>query len=326
MVRRYIVTLLHYLPSFGLIRKPSSFRKEGISVMIRVKDEVDYIEPSILSIKDFADEIIIVDNGSTDGTTELIKRLSDKYNKIRCLYHPKASHVEVSNIALRNTHYKWILRWDGDLVSRTSGDVNIISLRERIMNLDKNRYYIIYLPIVNLHGDLFHQPRDIPLNIEGRLHTYSSELKYVQLGRLDEKIVGSSLWSRYGKHYPLYFRLLFFRKIYGFHCNVKPANRMLFRYFRTDWNVLNDHTRFPTLEDYVKYRIKNDWRIDNLEEAVRFYIREVFCKDLVPYDRKKFGDYPQLLKDKLKNPKYKIIYKNGKIIGRNDCIEQSFKD
>jgi hypothetical protein len=42
------------------------------------------------------------------------------------------------------------------------------------------------------------------------------------------------------------------------------------------------------------------------------------CKTVIPYDKMKCGDYPDLLKRQLENPKYKLIYEKGKIIGRND--------
>ena len=49
---------LCYLPYIGWVPKPS--RKNGISVMIRTRNEEEWIELSLLSIKDFADEIVVV--------------------------------------------------------------------------------------------------------------------------------------------------------------------------------------------------------------------------------------------------------------------------
>ena len=39
-------------------------RKIGISVMIRVKNEEDFIALSLKSLNGFADEVIIIDNGN----------------------------------------------------------------------------------------------------------------------------------------------------------------------------------------------------------------------------------------------------------------------
>jgi len=60
-----------FLPMIGLIS--SSGRPVGISVVMRVKDEADWIEASVESIKGIAEEIIIVDERSSDGTYEILE-------------------------------------------------------------------------------------------------------------------------------------------------------------------------------------------------------------------------------------------------------------
>ena len=85
---------------------------------MRVKNEVDWIIPSILSIKDIADEIVIVDNGSTDGTYEIVEKMaSEEKNLIRLWQRPDLDHCSLSNFALDQARYRWIFRWDGDMVA-----------------------------------------------------------------------------------------------------------------------------------------------------------------------------------------------------------------
>ena len=57
-----------------------------------------------------------------------------------------------------------------------------------------------------------------------------------------------------------------------------------------------------------------------MEEAGALYCRERF-KKLVPYDRERFGDFPELLKPYLETFPLRIIYRNGKVAGRNDFID-----
>lgn len=304
-----------YLPYIGLIQKPS--RENGISVMIRTRNEEEWIELSLISIKDFADEIVVVDT-STDKTTEIIREVAAKYElnlKLICLqnisnYEKTNEYAEHSNIALKNTSLRWVLRWDGDFIAKNS----IMKLKKEILSLNSNMYYTISLPVVNLGGDIFHQLRDAKMNIESRLHTYSDILIYEDRGRFEVL------------HIPLYYKpsykYILRKKYHIFHMGtLKNARRLLFGRFWTDWRELNDYNKFPILDDYVAYRIKKDWNIANFEEAARYYINEILCKSLVPYDKNQFGDYPELLKKELENPRYKMIYENEKVIGRNDTLQ-----
>lgn len=320
-VRAILGNTLCYLPYIGLISKPS--RKNGISVMIRTRNEEEWIELSLLSIKDFADEIVVVD-ASSDRTPEIVEDTASKYDlNLKFIpYNPiypdtfslrAVDYINQSNNALKNTSFRWVLRWDGDFVARTSGEFSIMKLRDRILNLNPNVYYTTYPPVVHLECDLFHQ-REGKLNIEGRLTTYSKDLNYVKRGY--------AIDLYYPYYYKPVYRFIAKKEYYIFHLNtVKNAMKPLFRRFYTGWRELNDYNRFPRLEDYVLYKIKKEWRIDNFEEAARYYVNEILCKSVVPYDKEQFGDYPDLLKKELVNPRYKVIYKNGKIIGRNDTLQ-----
>ena len=49
-----------------------------LSALIITKDEEDRILPCLESLKGFADEIILLDSGSTDNTVEIARRYTDK--------------------------------------------------------------------------------------------------------------------------------------------------------------------------------------------------------------------------------------------------------
>ena len=110
-------------------------RKPGISVYFRVKNEGEFIRPSILSLIRFVDEVIIALQPSEDDTLEESKKIkSDKikiieypfdllpngpgYNK----YDPKSVHCKTYyyNWALSKTTRQWALKWDGDMVALPS--------------------------------------------------------------------------------------------------------------------------------------------------------------------------------------------------------------
>jgi glycosyltransferase involved in cell wall biosynthesis len=50
-------------------------RKEGISVLIACQNEEATLALCVISFLDFADEIILVDNGSTDRSKEIARDL-----------------------------------------------------------------------------------------------------------------------------------------------------------------------------------------------------------------------------------------------------------
>ena len=79
-----------------------------ISVVIIVRDEAAQIERCLESAA-WADEIIIVDTGSTDGTVDICKKYTDKiYNTEWIGFGP------LKNFAVSKASEKWILNIDAD--------------------------------------------------------------------------------------------------------------------------------------------------------------------------------------------------------------------
>lgn len=62
-------------------------RKPGISGMMRVKNDAEFIIPSVESCIDALDELIIVYNGCTDNSPEIIHRIALKYPSKIKVYH-----------------------------------------------------------------------------------------------------------------------------------------------------------------------------------------------------------------------------------------------
>ena len=304
----YLTRLLRRIASKAPILRlvPFPERPQGISIIMRVKDEKDWISLSIQSIKDVSDEIVIVDNGSTDGTYEIVEKMAFEEKKIIKLWQrPDLDHCALSNFALNQARYRWIFRWDGDMVAHTNGRHSIVNLRKRLLSLDTRRYYLVYLRHINLSGDLFHQNPEEMVHIEEYIHTHSDRAQYVQPRRYEAIKI------------PKYYRVLFWYEPYSFHVDVKPASRTLLRYFWEDWMELKDYEKFPTLEDYVNVKIENEFGTTSWQEAERICLRRIY-QNHIRYDPKVFGPYPELLKPYLENLKYELIYKDGKIVGRDE--------
>lgn len=54
-------------------------RKEGISAFARLKNAEEFLEKVVESYMDFYDEIVLVDNNSTDATPIICEQLAKKY-------------------------------------------------------------------------------------------------------------------------------------------------------------------------------------------------------------------------------------------------------
>ncbi len=84
--------------------------KPDISVVINVRNEAEHLEKCLKSIKDFADEIIVVDMKSTDGSLDIAKK-----NKAKVFNYKPMKFVEPArNFALSKATGKWILLLDPD--------------------------------------------------------------------------------------------------------------------------------------------------------------------------------------------------------------------
>lgn len=85
--------------------------KIPVTVIILTFNEEKNIFDCLESVKDFCDEIIVVDSGSTDKTLEIVKEYTDKI-----FYHPFENYSKQRNWALENLPIKnkWILNLDAD--------------------------------------------------------------------------------------------------------------------------------------------------------------------------------------------------------------------
>ncbi|MBP6891828.1 glycosyltransferase family 2 protein [Candidatus Shapirobacteria bacterium] len=85
-------------------------KRPHISAVINVRNEAKNLNKCLKSISDFADEIIVVDMHSTDGSIEIAKKYGAKLYSYRAM-----SYVEPArNFALSKATGRWILLLDPD--------------------------------------------------------------------------------------------------------------------------------------------------------------------------------------------------------------------
>lgn len=82
--------------------------KQEVSVCVICKNEEDCIERCLKSVS-WADEIIVVDSGSTDRTVEISKKYTD-----RVMFHEWPGYVSQKNYAMSLAAKEWVFSLDAD--------------------------------------------------------------------------------------------------------------------------------------------------------------------------------------------------------------------
>lgn len=89
---------------------PGPRKEPTLSCCMIVKNEEAFLDQCVKSVRDYVDEIIIVDTGSTDGTVEIARQYTDKV-----YFHPwEGSFSKARNQALIYATCDWIFQIDGD--------------------------------------------------------------------------------------------------------------------------------------------------------------------------------------------------------------------
>ena len=81
-----------------------------LSIVLATRNEEDNIGPCLKSVKGIADEIIVVDEGSTDNTRDVAKKYGAKVYKVR---HEEIFHITKQK-ALDKAVGDWVLQLDAD--------------------------------------------------------------------------------------------------------------------------------------------------------------------------------------------------------------------
>ena len=280
-------------------------RKNGISVMIRVKDEEEWIAKSLFSLNEFADEVVVVNNNSTDRTLIEIEQVKEQLKyKLIVEDEPSDDICKVSNHALSLTSYRWIFRWDSDFIAYTSGNRNIKFLREYLLSLNSGKHYLIFPLTFSFAGDLFHVKTGKETNSEGYVHTWHSKLEYIKKGKFESLRI------------PFFYKIKRLKEIYFVHIgSAKSIKKLLYRFFWLFW--LKERDKFATIDEFIIHISKEKWNGLSPEKITIQKFRDLILP-IRKFEIKEFGEYPQIMKEEIANPKYKVVYKNGEPFSRVD--------
>jgi hypothetical protein len=121
-------------------RTAPGLREKRISAMVRVRNEEEFLAVSVRSIADHVDEVLLVDNLSSDATPDVIRSLADAYpEKVVAHRYPheirrvgrenwellgrdkgaSSPHLSANyyNWCLERCSHSHVLKWDADMVA-----------------------------------------------------------------------------------------------------------------------------------------------------------------------------------------------------------------
>ena len=123
-----------------------------ISACLIVRDEAEMLPDCVASIRQVADEIVVVDTGSTDGTPAVARRAGARV----CGFAWCDDFAAARNAAMDRARGRWILQIDADerLVAPGGGPVDHATFRQRLSapTLDPRTFEAIVLPLRVLSG------------------------------------------------------------------------------------------------------------------------------------------------------------------------------
>ena len=287
--------------------------RNGISTIISCQNEESLVALSILSFLRFSDEVIVVDNGSTDGTVAIARQVADAFPNVRFYSVPELNDLYHNRqYGLERSHYRWVVRADSDYVCYTSGVYDCLELRHHLLKSKSLSLTDVYwLPHPNLRADYFHTvSADNPSggnSILGgespRVYRRFPGMKFQRLGRWEGiriprpgRFVKKVIWKT-----PIYM-----------HCTIKSKQNLFFRSERTNWRELGDFETYPTLGHYIDHVAATKYGASTLEQAIDLY-EEKYLKYLQPYDPEEHWPYPDLIEEAIRlGSGYLVRYANGR--------------
>lgn len=266
----------------------STGREDGISALMCTYNEEDWVEPSILSIKDLVDEYVIVDS-SSDRTPDIVESVKrERGLNIKLIKIPPGDLAVARIAALKNSSYKWLMLFDADMVLYERG-VNI--LRDLVESLNPRRHYVVYWKYLLLCGDVYHLCGENPYHVEHWLLTHSDKLtyKYLDYGR---GVYMEALIAPLRLYKPVSVN-----EVLGVHLTrVRSPEKLALKHIRLEHRrlLLEYTSKGLTAEEAIVRIARGVYGVENLRELGEKLIKEMVFK-LPRYDESKYGPLPRVL-------------------------------
>ncbi|KKS93307.1 MAG: Glycosyl transferase family 2 [Candidatus Collierbacteria bacterium GW2011_GWC2_43_12] len=177
-----------------------------LSVIILARNVADEISPAIISSK-FADEIIVVDTGSTDNTLAICRKLG-----VKIVHATGESFAKWRNDGAKAARGDWLLYLDSDeritfrlakeilhTIENPSHAAYTISRYEIFLGKHLNHWgdprvlrFIKRTALKRWEGKLHEQPK-----VDGTIGKLREQMVHLSHKNIDEKLPNTLIWSKY---------------------------------------------------------------------------------------------------------------------------------
>lgn len=277
-----------------------------ISVIVPVFNVASYLEACILSIiKQNVNnlQIILIDDGSTDGSGEICDRFSEYDTRITVIHQTNAGVSAARNAGLKIATGKYVSFVDADDILAENAYSNLLS------NISENYLSMGYVQLMSAQGVVAHTSEPIARLISKKdfLEDLFREKSGLYLGYPVDKLFDRSTIENYHLHFDEKIKLnedRLFVLQYMLHCKgVALNNHIIYFYRQRSDGVILETRRNATVTD-SEMTVLDSFR--EMQKICRTYSEELYyiCSrkafesalDLLNRVSKKDGNKRKILK------------------------------
>jgi len=282
-----------------------------LSVSMICWNESKTIDLSIKSLRDFADELIIVDTGSFDGTREIARETMNENDLSGEIYNKSFIDLGKARLySMNKTSLPWRIMLDSNIVlsNKVKSEIDDHIKHDRKHGLSLKslnlmgdyEHYFNHRPYMSAHRVLTHRDFKYKMSLDrpkwfGRFIPISAPA--VNLSRVRQ---AWRSWYRGEPFEAKYYKKKYDEKPFSHEANTQRL-WMKTGIYKSPIEFV-ESVKGLKLED-VRGLAPN-WYISQLRQYAK------------PITQKMRDELPEVIKDELVHPRYTIIYDNGKISWR----------